>query len=85
MNLITEFMDAPAVSAPVDALRGERVGGAGLDVFETEPTDELSTMRFQAVPILILTPHIAGMTVESNARVSALIAETVGVHLKGLT
>jgi len=34
-------------------------------------------------PGLILTPHIAGVTRESNARVSTMIAEKVAVALDG--
>ena len=38
---------------------------------------------FRGVPNLILTPHIAGVTVESNGRVSLLTAENVRRHLDG--
>ncbi len=31
---------------------------------------------------IVLTPHIAGVTEESNIRVSSLIAEKVWQHLK---
>ena len=34
-------------------------------------------------PGLLLTPHIAGVTRESNLRVSALIAERVAAALDG--
>ena len=37
--------------------------------------------KFADVPNLVLTPHIAGVTEESNVRVSTLIAETVLNHL----
>jgi (S)-sulfolactate dehydrogenase len=33
--------------------------------------------KFQGLPNLILTPHIAGVTGESNERVSHLIADKV--------
>ncbi|PVY87531.1 hypothetical protein C7388_1471, partial [Methylobacterium radiotolerans] len=35
------------------------------------------------VPNLILTPHIAGVTRESNVRVSAVTAAAVRRHLTG--
>jgi (S)-sulfolactate dehydrogenase len=46
-----------------------------LDVFETEPLPADSALA--AVPNLILTPHIAGVTAESNVRVSARVAADV--------
>jgi (S)-sulfolactate dehydrogenase len=58
-----------------------RLGGAALDVFETEPLTAEAAAVFAEVPNLILTPHIAGVTVESNIRVSDLIAERVLSHL----
>ncbi|MEM7025533.1 MAG: hydroxyacid dehydrogenase [Pseudomonadota bacterium] len=61
--------------ALVDALSHERLGGAMLDVFEAEPLPPENI--FSGVPNLILTPHIAGVTEESNIRVSALIAAKV--------
>ena len=51
------------------------LGGAMLDVFETKPLPAGSVL--EAVPNLILTPHIAGVTEESNVRVSALTAVNV--------
>jgi len=37
------------------------------------------------VPNLVLTPHIGGVTRESNERVSAMIAERVARRLLGPT
>ena len=53
------------------------LGGAALDVFEHEPLDELKGARFDGIDALILTPHIAGVTHESNRRVSQMTAENV--------
>lgn len=61
------------------ALREGRLGGAALDVFETEPLPPGSPLA--GLPNLLLTPHIAGATIESNARVSSLIAARVRVAL----
>lgn len=66
-------------AALIAALRAGRLGGAALDVFEDEPPEEPE--RFAGVPNLLLTPHIAGVTQESNRRVSALIAERVAAEL----
>ena len=67
-------------SAVADALRSGHLAGAALDVFEREP---LSTgSAFADCPNLILTPHIAGLTRESNVRVSALVADRVASYLR---
>jgi (S)-sulfolactate dehydrogenase len=63
------------------ALRSGHLGGAALDVFAREPVDAASGAMFADVPNLILTPHIAGVTDESNVRVSAVTAEAVARHL----
>lgn len=68
--------------AVAEALRAKRLGGAALDVFECEPLDAHGGTAFDGVPNLILTPHIAGVTAESNVRVSGMIAEIVLRELK---
>ncbi len=64
-------------AALIAALKGDRLGGAALDVFETEPVDATGGSAFRGVPNLILTPHIAGVTDESNVRVSDVTARAV--------
>jgi (S)-sulfolactate dehydrogenase len=68
-------------AALVAALRDGRLGGAALDVFAREPVDAAAGALFAGVPNLVLTPHIAGVTDESNVRVSAVTAEAVARHL----
>ncbi|MEM8588425.1 MAG: hydroxyacid dehydrogenase [Pseudomonadota bacterium] len=65
--------------ALADALRRRHLGGAALDVFETEPVPADNV--FSDVPNLLATPHIAGVTEESNARVSWMIAREVASRL----
>lgn len=67
--------------ALVDALRKGRLKGASLDVFESEPLPAKS--HLDNAPNLILTPHIAGLTAESNERVGTLIADRVRRALSG--
>lgn len=64
-------------AALVRALREGRLGGAALDVFAREPLDADVGAMFRDVPNLILTPHVAGITLESNRRVSELTARNV--------
>ncbi len=66
--------------ALVKYLKNGHLGGAMLDVFESEPLTE--SRPFAGLPNLILTPHIAGVTVESNRRVSCMIVDQVMEHLK---
>jgi (S)-sulfolactate dehydrogenase len=74
------IMDDAAVAA---ALVARRLGGAAIDVFEEEPLSAQRAAMFVGVPNLILTPHIAGPTAESNVRVSWVTAESVRKHLLG--
>jgi D-3-phosphoglycerate dehydrogenase len=48
----------------VEALESRRIGGAGLDVFETEPLPADSALRL--LPNVVLTPHAAGITREAT-------------------
>jgi (S)-sulfolactate dehydrogenase len=70
-------VDEAALAA---SLRSGHLGGAAIDVFTEEPVAAGSVLA--GVPKLILTPHIAGVTHESNARVSQLIAERVAESLQ---
>jgi (S)-sulfolactate dehydrogenase len=69
-------------TALADALKAGRLGAAMLDVFETEPLPGGGPLA--GVANLILTPHIAGVTQESNVRVSRMIAEKVIEALSAL-
>jgi (S)-sulfolactate dehydrogenase len=72
-------------AALAEALKEGRLAGAALDVFETEPLTAQAGAKFRGIANLVLTPHIAGVTEESNIRVSQLIAEKVLAHLGGAT
>ncbi|MEQ1519099.1 MAG: hydroxyacid dehydrogenase [Usitatibacteraceae bacterium] len=72
-------VDEAALAA---ALKAKRLGGAALDVFDNEPLKAASPLA--DCPNLILTPHIAGVTAESNTRVSSMIAERIAAFLAGV-
>jgi phosphoglycerate dehydrogenase-like enzyme len=61
--------------ALLDALRSGHLGGAGLDVWWEEPADPTDPLL--AMPQLILTPHIAADTAESEQRLAELTADNV--------
>jgi (S)-sulfolactate dehydrogenase len=62
-------------TALAQALRAGRLGGAALDVFDAEPL--AAAAHFEGCPNLLLTPHIAGVTAESNQRVGSVVAQKV--------
>ena len=65
--------------ALAQALSEGQIGGAALDVFAAEPLPAGSPLA--QAPNLIATPHIAGVTVESNTRISWITVENVARHL----
>lgn len=71
-------VDEVALSA---ALKAGELGGAALDVFDKEPLGAAQGRHFENCPNLILTPHVAGVTVESNERVSWLTVENIKTFL----
>ena len=66
------IVDEVALAA---ALKSGHLGGAAIDVFKAEPLP--ASPHFDGCTSLVLTPHIAGVSAESNERVSMLIAEKV--------
>jgi D-3-phosphoglycerate dehydrogenase len=60
-------------AALVTALRERRIGGAGLDVFEQQPL--LPGDPLFDFDNAVLTPHVAGLSVESMQRMSVIAAE----------
>lgn len=69
-------------AALAQLVRSGHLGGAAIDVFEREPLPAGSPLA--GIPNVLLTPHIAGVTQESNVRVSGMVAERVLAALERL-
>src|SRR5882724_2226559 len=71
-----ELIDEAALA---EGLKQGQVGGAGLDVFVTEP---LKNSPLQALDNVVLTPHVGGSTNEAQEAVGVQIAKQVKDYLK---
>ena len=67
-----DLVDEPAL---IDALANGRLGGAGLDVFATEPLGEDSALW--DMPNVIITPHNSGSTALANHRGALIFIDNV--------
>ena len=63
--------------ALADALRTGVIGGAALDVFASEPLGPGPASNFAGLANVLLTPHVAGNTVESVDRVARKVVTEV--------
>jgi len=68
-------------AALAKALKDKRIQGAGLDVFAEEPISPHNPLL--DAPNIILTPHIAGATNESRARIIDMTIDNVVSMLRG--
>lgn len=66
--------------ALIDALKRGRIGGAALDVFATEPTPQ---SRWDGVPNVICTPHIAGASRDNLSRMTAMLRTNLDAFFAG--
>jgi phosphoglycerate dehydrogenase-like enzyme len=71
-------VDEPAL---IEALRSERLAGAALDVFASEPLAADSPLW--ELPNVLLTPHTAGLSMREDERIVALFVENLGRYLRG--
>lgn len=60
--------------ALLDALNSGKVAGAGLDVFDNEPTPREDLLRHPAVSV---TPHIGASTVEAQSYIGMELADKI--------
>ncbi|AZU64138.1 hydroxyacid dehydrogenase [Neobacillus mesonae] len=68
-------------TALASALINHTIAGAFLDVLEVEPISSSNKLLF--CETAMITPHIAGLTQESQIRTSVLVAKEVGKIVKG--
>jgi (S)-sulfolactate dehydrogenase len=64
-------------AACADALKSGSLGGAALDTLSVEPINEDACNLFRGMDNLILTPHIAGVTQDSNKRIADVAVANV--------
>ena len=68
-------------AALVEALESGAIGGAALDVFETEPLPEESPLW--GMEEVIVTPHVAAATEAYYRRIAAIVEENVNRYADG--
>jgi lactate dehydrogenase-like 2-hydroxyacid dehydrogenase len=66
--------------ALVQALKGGKIAGAGLDVYEREPEVEHELLQMKHV---VLAPHIASASRETRLRMATMAAENLVAGLTG--
>jgi phosphoglycerate dehydrogenase-like enzyme len=69
-------------NALLPLLRDQKIAGAALDVFPTEPLPADSPLW--KLPNVIITPHVAGFSPEYDQRAVVLFAENLQRYLAGL-
>lgn len=65
-----------------DAIVSEKVAGAALDVFETEPPERFPLLELDKV---ICTPHLGASTYEAQINVSVEVADQIIEYLENGT
>lgn len=70
-----------AEAALVDALASGHLGGAALDVFETEPLPQTSPLW--AMPNVLVSPHSASTSARENELIVDLFCDNLQRHLEG--
>lgn len=72
-----EVIDEEALA---DVLESGHLAGAGLDVRASEPP---TSGRLEQLTNVVLTPHVAGITTQSQARINEVLAEDIRAVLAG--
>lgn len=72
-----ELVDEVAL---INALESEQIAGAGLDVRDSEPPD---LGKLETLPNVVLAPHVAGITKESQQRITDILAADIARAIAG--
>ncbi len=70
-------------TALAEALRQNKLGGAGIDVLEIEPPRDGNVLFDPDIPNLIITPHTAWASRESRQRLTNEVAENILAFIRG--
>jgi lactate dehydrogenase-like 2-hydroxyacid dehydrogenase len=70
-------------AALIEALRANRIAGAGLDVVEGEPNVPPALPELLQFDNVIVTPHVAGRAPESRTAATALLLANLNAHFSG--
>ena len=76
------LIDSEALAA---ALRAGQIGGAGIDVLESEPPPADDPLLAPDIPNLIVTPHVAWTAREARQRALDQVTENIADFLRGGT
>ena len=66
----------------IKALKDSQIAGAALDVRASEPP---TTGELESLDNVILTPHVAGITKESQAAINQILVDNIDLVLDGKT
>ncbi len=67
-------------SALLSALEARTIAGAGLDVYEHEPT---ITPALRSLPNVVLLPHLGSATLETRVRMGLICLDNIAATLEG--
>jgi glyoxylate reductase len=68
--------------ALVIALQGGKIGGAGMDVFEEEPTVQ---KKLRTLSNVVLLPHLGSATVETRTQMGFMVIENILAVMRGIS